>query len=64
MYTEELARAPQTEDFIKTAVSCGRPAFPEEVAEAALFLCSPSASYITGVGLLIDAGLTLTVHLG
>ena len=64
MFTEEISRVPQTEDFIKAAVPVGRPALPEEVAEAAVFLSSPSASYISGVGLIIDAGLTLTVHLG
>jgi NAD(P)-dependent dehydrogenase (short-subunit alcohol dehydrogenase family) len=31
---------------------------PEEVATAALFLCSPAASYITGSVLVIDGGYT------
>ena len=62
MFDGELQKVPQTLDFIKAAVPAKRPALPEEVAETALFLCSPSASYISGIGLPVDAGLTLTVH--
>lgn len=36
----------------------GRPASPQEVANAALFLLSDEASYITGVALPVDGGLT------
>lgn len=36
----------------------GRPARPEEVANAALFLISDEASYITGVALPVDGGVT------
>ncbi|HEX7856315.1 MAG TPA: glucose 1-dehydrogenase [Sphingobium sp.] len=36
-----------------------RIAEPEEVAEAAVWLCSPAASYITGVTLSADGGYTL-----
>jgi len=34
----------------------GRVGLPEEVAEAALWLCSPKSSYITGQALPIDGG--------
>lgn len=37
-------------------VALGRIGTPEEVAEAAFFLCSPSASYITGQILGVDGG--------
>jgi NAD(P)-dependent dehydrogenase (short-subunit alcohol dehydrogenase family) len=37
-------------------VPMGRPAQPEEVANAALFLISDEASYITGVALPVDGG--------
>ena len=34
---------------------------PEEIAAAAVFLCSEPASYITGTSLLVDGGLTRSV---
>ncbi|MDH2444102.1 SDR family NAD(P)-dependent oxidoreductase [Amnibacterium sp. CER49] len=37
-----------------------RPAEPEEVAEAALFLCSPANTYVTGQVLAVDGGMTAT----
>jgi len=35
----------------------GRMSTPEEFANAAVFLCSPAASYITGVMLTVDGGM-------
>ena len=37
----------------------GRAGTPEEVGAAALFLCSPASSYVTGEVLVIDGGYTL-----
>ena len=39
-------------------VPMGRPARPEEIANAALFLISDEASYVTGVALPVDGGAT------
>jgi 3-oxoacyl-[acyl-carrier protein] reductase len=36
----------------------GRPGESREVAEAAVFLASPLASYVTGQSLVIDGGAT------
>lgn len=44
-------------ESLKTAIPLARPGRPEEVAEAALFLCSNRASYITGVVLNVDGGM-------
>ncbi|KAM3074727.1 hypothetical protein ACMFMG_008147 [Clarireedia jacksonii] len=63
MFTEECQRAPPTLDFIKAQVPAGRPAEVGEVAEGITFLCSSAATYINGAALIIDSGLTLTVHL-
>lgn len=48
------------EDEIKkqaTSSSLGRLASPEEFAKVAAFLCSPAASYVTGVMLAVDGGM-------
>ncbi len=37
-----------------------RPAQPAEIAQAALFFCSPSNTYVTGQILAVDGGLTAT----
>ena len=39
-------------------IPLGRPAFPEEIAHAALFLAAPESSYINGHVLTVDGGWT------
>ncbi len=61
--------APQHEDPLTSAaivetIPLGRWAEPEDVADAAVFLCSPAARYITGVTLVVDGGLTLRGTVG
>ena len=40
----------------------GRMAEPAEIARAAVFLCSPAASFVTGANLLVDGALTRGVQ--
>ena len=35
----------------------GRLARPEEIADAAVWLCSDRASFVTGHGLVVDGGI-------
>lgn len=51
--TTEEALAKQGEE-----VPVGRLADPSEIAAAVAFLCSARASYVTGVNLLVDGGMT------
>ena len=46
---------------LSLAQPIGRMAQPEEIAHAALFLCSDEASFITGLGMPVDGG-TLTIR--
>ena len=51
------------EDYLKTQaalIPLGRAGTPEELANAVLFLASERASYITGVALPVDGGVTVT----
>jgi NAD(P)-dependent dehydrogenase (short-subunit alcohol dehydrogenase family) len=45
-------------DQLATTLPLGRPASPDEIANAALFLGSNEASYITGAVLAVDGGRT------
>lgn len=60
MYQAMLNKIPQLPQMIETLSPLKRIATPEEVANVILFLCSPSASYINGVALIVDAGLALS----
>jgi 3-oxoacyl-[acyl-carrier protein] reductase len=49
---------PETaKENLKSSIPLGRPGTPEDIAEAALFLCSSYAAYITGVVLNVDGGM-------
>lgn len=55
-------RKPELAKLYKAVSPLHRVAAVDEVADYIVFLCSPSASYINGTGLTIDAGISLTIH--
>ena len=48
----------KAQEVAREQIPIGRLGTAEELAAAAAFLCSERASYITGVALLVDGGLT------
>ena len=55
---KRAANPAQVEQMLNTAVPLRRFGTPQDVAAAALFLCSPQASFITGADLVVDGGQT------
>lgn len=51
---------PDAEAQVLSAIPMARWGRPEEIAEAALFLCSDASAFTTGVTLVVDGGQTLT----
>lgn len=49
--------APDEAEGLKNSVPMGRLGKPEDQANAAVWLCSEKASYVTGVALSVDGGL-------
>ena len=54
-----LAPTPEAEAATTAAVPLGRYGTTDDIAEAALWLCSDKAGYVTGTVLSVDGGLAL-----
>lgn len=63
MLEEALQRQPELQKVIQSVSPLSRAATMEEVADYVVYLCSPSASYINGTALHMDAGATLTAQI-
>ncbi|WP_431681630.1 glucose 1-dehydrogenase [Kitasatospora sp. KL5] len=59
MIEEWLALRPEIEALLHAATPQPRTAEPEEIAEAAAWLCSDRASFVTGTVLPVDGGYTV-----
>ncbi len=59
--TQERLDDPAFRSALLDRIALDRPAVPEDIARAALFLAGPDAAYITGVVLPVDGGTTASV---
>ncbi len=55
-----VENVPDYEPIWSQVTPTGRPAFPRDIANAALFFLSPASSHITGQTLIVDGGWTVT----
>ncbi|MCA9861227.1 MAG: SDR family oxidoreductase, partial [Thermomicrobiales bacterium] len=58
IWDERLKAEPGAFEQLAPWYPLGRIGTPDDIAKAALFLCSDDASWITGVALPVDGGLT------
>jgi NAD(P)-dependent dehydrogenase (short-subunit alcohol dehydrogenase family) len=56
---EQANGSPVTEKTVAASTLLGRIGHPDDVANAILFLCSSSASFVTAASLSVDGGFPL-----
>ena len=61
-FEEHFERHPEWQRLTELTYPLGRPGRPREVAQAAVFLASDEASFITGIALMVDGGLTIQLQ--
>ncbi|NXY96232.1 glucose 1-dehydrogenase [Streptomyces sp. BR123] len=59
MVADWFEQNPEAEEMLHRATPQPRTAEPEEIAEAAAWLCSDRASFVTGSTLVVDGGFTI-----
>jgi len=57
MVERVMQSGPEVKAKIESVTPMGRLARPEEIAEAAIWLCSDKASFVTGHALVVDGGV-------
>lgn len=64
MIDKAFAGSPEVLSALSSGIPAGRLARTEEISDVILFLSGPKASYVTGVGWLVDGGTTLEMKHG
>ena len=56
---EAVEKNPQHLERLLSKTPIGRPGEPEEIADAAVWLCSSKSSFVLGHELIVDGGFVL-----
>jgi glucose 1-dehydrogenase len=54
-----MENTPDVYEKARLGIPMGRPGHPDDMAAAAVYLCSPSGSFVTGANLTVDGGESL-----
>ncbi|KAH8649254.1 hypothetical protein BX600DRAFT_442516 [Xylariales sp. PMI_506] len=61
MVQRALEIHPGLEQSLLSSIPMGRLGRAEEVADAAIYLCSPRSSFVTGISLVVDGAMSLNI---